>query len=165
MKKRIRQITYEGDGNIPFDLIIPYLTLRGGVLDASKIPTDVEIIKDRLVQKGYRGVSIESEVVGDEYFVALKFKILYKAVVKVSNIDVEVDYDSRRSDIYRAFKRFKNKVWDKIDTKVVIDKLTENFFREGFYFSRVVMGVEDVDNKTVKLKVNISLDKRFNFVF
>lgn len=166
LKKRVSRISYEGDDSIPFDLLLPYLTVKeGGVLDVSKIPTNAEVIKDKLFEKGYRGVTVEPQVIGDDYFVGLKFKIQYRDVVKVGDIDVQLDYDSRRGDIYRIFRKFKNKVWDKVDTKVVVDKLTEDFFREGFYFSRVQMDVEDVDEKTVKLKINVALNKRFNFSF
>lgn len=166
LKKRISRITYEGKADIPFDLILPYLSVKeGGVLDESKIPTMVETIKSKLVEKGYRGITVEPSVLGDDYFVGLKFKIDYQDVVKVGEIDIGVDYDSRRADIYRSFRRFKDKVWDKVDTKVVVDRLTESFFREGFYFSRVQMDVEDVDEKSVRLKIGIKLDKRYNFSF
>ncbi len=125
LKKRISRITHQSQGEVPFDLILPYLSLKeGGVLDESKLPDMEATIKDKLVEKGYRGVSVGHEIVGDDYFVGLKFNIEYKDVVKVGEINIQTDYENRLTDIYRSFRKFKDKVWDKVDTKFFVDRLT-----------------------------------------
>ncbi|TNF28606.1 MAG: hypothetical protein EP319_08600, partial [Deltaproteobacteria bacterium] len=166
LKKRISRISYQGSSEVPFDLILPYLSLKeGGVLDESKLPEIEAIIKDKLVEKGFRGVTVTHDILGDDYFVGLKFNIAYKDVVKVGEIEIQTDYENRISDIYRSFRKFKDKVWDRVDTKVVVDRLTESFFREGFYFSRLQMDVEDIDERFVKLKIQVNLNRRYNFSF
>ncbi|MCO4793589.1 MAG: BamA/TamA family outer membrane protein [Bacteriovoracaceae bacterium] len=166
LKKRVSRISHKSNKDVPFDLILPYLSVKeGGVLETSKLSQYKQVIKDKLHEKGYRGISVDAEVLGDDFFAGLRFVINVEDVVTVKDVLIEIDYEERLDEINRLFRKLKKKVWDKVDTKIIVDKLTEDLFKEGFYFSKVDLKVEDISKKEVNLSVKIDLDQRYNFSF
>ena len=126
-----------------------------------------EQILNYFIERGYVNSTVKADINEGESRVKINLIVDTGIYAKVRRIDLISDSSRDSLElIKRRFNKFQNKVWNKIDLKFEIDRLSADLFNDGYFSSKIKsLPTEYIDDENVVLKIEISLEDKNSFSF
>jgi outer membrane protein insertion porin family len=139
----------------------------GSFFKESSLEDAKEQILGYFVERGYLNASINTVIREKDSKVNINLVIDTGSFAKVKDIHLISDSSPESLElIKRRFNKFQNKVWNKIDLKFEIDRLSADLFNDGYFSSSVKsLPAEYLDEENVILKIEVSLEDKNSFSF
>ncbi len=125
-----------------------------------------EVIK-YFVERGYSNATLKVKISEVNSRVNIEFTVSTGNFIKVKQVKIISESDTKSVElIKRRFHKFQNKVWNKIDVKFEIERLSADLFSEGYFSSNVkILTPRFMKNDFILLRIQVDLGNKHSFSF
>ena len=133
--------------------------------------TRLEEAKDQVlsyfIERGYTNSSLEVKLYEKNSRIRVDLIVNTGTFSKVKAVKISSDSSKDALDlIKRRFNKFQNKVWNKIDLKFEVDRLSSDLFNNGYFSSQVkILPATFLDKDLVVLNIEVDLGDKHSFSF
>lgn len=164
-KKIVDEIIVNVDDDINLTNVYKILPLRNGsTYDEKKDQEIIEVVGKYFEEISLPAKNIEIKKVEEETSVSLYINVITGGAQRIRNINIDgINTNERLST---RFKKYKGRIWDRVEFKVDMDQYEKDLHEEGYYHSKITINeVSDKEQKWIDLNLNINLGPRFGFLF
>lgn len=138
---------------------------EGGYFEQEDHRETLKMIGKYLVSKGHDDVKIDIDLKRKSDGVYLEYVATIGRVILIKSVSIETKNDAIREISRRRFLKFIGKIWDKLDFKLEVDRLSKDLFEQGYFLSKleILPPIEKEDG--VSLTVQVSAEWSYNFDF
>ena len=119
------------------------------------------------IERGYVNSSLEVKLYDINSRVGIDLIVNTGSFSKVKAVKIISESSRKSLDlIKRRFNKFQNKVWNKIDLKFEVDRLSSDLFGDGYFSSKVkILPTTYLDKNKVVLNIEVELGDKHSFSF
>jgi outer membrane protein insertion porin family len=140
---------------------------EGSFYKDTKLEEAKEQVLNYFIERGYVNSTLEVKIVEKNSRVGITLSVLTGRFSKVKSVKIISDSSKDALDlIKRRFNKFQNKVWNKIDLKFEVDRLSADLFNNGYFSSRVkILPTTFLGKDEVELNIEVDLGDKHSFSF
>ncbi|WP_127715210.1 outer membrane protein assembly factor [Halobacteriovorax sp. HLS] len=140
---------------------------EGSFYKISELEKAKEQVLNYFVERGYSNASIHVKLIERDSRVRIDMLVNTGEYSIVNEVRiVSTSSDESLELIKRRFNKFQNKVWNKIDIKFDVDRLSSDLFNDGYFSSTVsILPVVFVEKNKVQINLEVDLGEKHSFSF
>lgn len=140
---------------------------EGSFFKEASIEKAKEQVVNYFIERGYSNTTLAVSLSEADSRVKIDFNVNTGSFIRVKNVKIVSESDEESVElIKRRFHKFQNKVWNKIDIKFEIERLSADLFSQGYFSSNVkTLSPKFVGNNLVSLRIKVDLGNKHSFSF
>ena len=169
--KQVKKIKFVMDEKISLNLDESSIGIkRGDYVGDTDIEKEVQKLTQYLYGRGYLKSKISYEKKASGNGVEIVFNILIEKIAKVVDLKITSDNMYLLKEYEKEIFNMKNKPFNTVNVKIVLDEIGREIFESGYYYSNILFKkkVLSEDNEGVteySLSIHIQFGFQYNFNF
>jgi len=139
----------------------------GSFFKESSLEKAKEQVINYFIERGYSNTTLKVTVSEADSKVKIDFNVRTGEFIRVKNVKIVSGSDKKSIELVkRRFYKFQNKVWNKIDIKFEVERLSADLFSQGYFSSNVkILSPQFMKNDFVTLRIKVDLGNKHSFSF
>ena len=167
--KQIKKITFVVDENISLNLGQGVMGIKeGDYIKDSDVKKEILKLNQYLYSRGYLKSKISHKKIALENGIEIVFTISAEKIAKIVDLKVTSDSIYILKEYEKKITNIKNKPFNNLNTKIILDEIGKEIFESGYYYSKVSFKkriISEDQNGIAEYGLNIHIHFGFQYNF